>query len=134
MRKRGDDQNQEKGKLTEEKILSIAQLVIAAMDKDKLYRDSDLTLQDLAEKLHAPAHQISQAIKDGLKKNFYDVINGYRVEEAKRLLLDPKNRSFTILSVAFEAGFNSTTTFNTVFKKFTGLTPSEFRQRQEVEP
>ena len=57
-------------------------------------------------------------------------MNGYRIEEAKKLLLDPKNKNFTILSVGFEAGFNSKTTFNTVFKKFTGLTPTEFRDRQ----
>jgi AraC-like DNA-binding protein len=63
-----------------------------------------------------------------MKKNFYDLINGYRVEEAKRLLLDTKNRNYTILSVGFEAGFNSKTTFNTVFKKFTGHTPTDFRE------
>jgi AraC-like DNA-binding protein len=66
-----------------------------------------------------------------MNKTFYDLVNGYRVEEAKRLLLNPNNRSFTILSVGFEAGFNSKTTFNTVFKKFTGLTPTDFRERQK---
>jgi AraC-like DNA-binding protein len=65
-----------------------------------------------------------------LKKSFYDVINSYRVEEAKRLLLDEKNRNYTILSVGFEAGFNSKTTFNTVFKKFTGVTPTEYRDNK----
>jgi AraC-like DNA-binding protein len=65
-----------------------------------------------------------------MKKNFYDLVNGYRVEEAKRLLLDPKNTNYTILSVGFEAGFNSKTTFNTVFKKFTGLTPTDFRKKE----
>jgi AraC-like DNA-binding protein len=74
---------------------------------------------------------VSQAINDGMKKNFYDLVNSYRVEEAKRLLMDEKNNNFTILSVGFEAGFNSKTTFNTVFKKFTGLTPTEFRARQK---
>jgi len=53
------------------------------------------------------------------------------VQEAKRLLLDSKNKNFTILSVGFEAGFNSKTTFNTVFKKFTGLTPTEYREKQK---
>jgi len=65
-----------------------------------------------------------------LKKSFYDVINSYRVEEAKRLLLDEKNRNYTILSVGFEAGFNSKTTFNPVFKKFTGVTPTEYRDNK----
>ena len=58
-------------------------------------------------------------------------MNGYRVEEAKRLLVDPRNQNYTILSVGFEAGFNSKTTFNTVFKKFTGFTPTEFREKKK---
>ena len=126
------------------------------MDREKLYQEPELTLQDLSTKLEFPPHQVSQAINEGMKKNFYDLVNGYRVEEAKRLLLHPKNRNYTILSVyrveeakrllldpkssnytilsvGFEAGFNSKTTFNTVFKKFTGLTPTEFRDKQKAQ-
>jgi len=120
----------QKAGLTEDKIAELASQILRAMETDKLYQEADLTLQDLADKLQFTSHQVSYAINDGLKKNFYDVINGYRVEEAKKLLLDPKNKHFTILSVGFEAGFNSKTTFNTVFKKFTGLTPTEFRQKE----
>jgi AraC-like DNA-binding protein len=58
--------------------------------------------------------------------NFYDFINGYRIMEAKRLLLDPSKRHYTVLAIAFESGFNSKTTFNKVFRKVTGLTPTEF--------
>jgi len=100
------------------------------MDKDKLYQETELTLQDLADKIQYPSYLVSQAINEGLNKNFYDLINGYRVEEAKRLLLDPKNSNYTILSVGFEAGFNSKTTFNTVFKKFTGQTPTDYRAKK----
>jgi len=101
------------------------------MEQDKLYQEADLTLQNLADRIQLPSYQVSQAINDGMNKNFYDLVNSYRVEEAKRLLLDAKNKDFTILSVGFEAGFNSKTTFNTVFKKFTGLTPTEFRAKQK---
>jgi AraC-like DNA-binding protein len=121
----------QKSRTTNIKINEIASNIIALMEKDKLYRETELTLQDLSEKLQRPSYQVSQAINDGLKKNFYDLINSYRVEEAKRLLVDPKNQNFTILSVGFEAGFNSKTTFNTVFKKFTGITPTEFRAQQK---
>ena len=114
----------------DDKILDLVQRITHLMEVEKLYEEPELTLQQLAMKLEVPAYQVSQALNDGMNKNFYDVVNGYRVEEAKRLLLDPKNRNFTILSVGFEAGFNSKTTFNTVFKKFTGLTPTEFRQRE----
>jgi YesN/AraC family two-component response regulator len=104
------------------------------MEKEKLYQEPELTLQQLAGKLEVPNYQVSQAMNEGLKKNFYDLVNGYRVEEAKRLLTDEKNKNFTILSVGFEAGFNSKTTFNTVFKKFTGLTPTAFRETQRPTP
>ena len=98
--------------------------------KEKIYLEPELTLKNLAEKIQLPSYQVSVAINEKLKKNFYDLINSYRVEEAKRLLLDPKNKSYTILSVGFEAGFNSKTTFNTVFKKFTGVTPTDFRKKE----
>ena len=117
--------------LPETKVMEIISRLIQLMEKDKLYQEHELTLQTLSDKLKIPSYQVSQAINDGLKKNFYDLINGYRVEEAKRLLVDPKNQNFTILSVGFEAGFNSKTTFNTVFKKFTGITPTEFRMKQK---
>jgi len=117
--------------LPETKITEIISRLIQLMEKDKLYQEHELTIQTLSDKLGIPSYQVSQAINDGLKKNFYDLINGYRVEEAKRLLVDPKNQNFTILSVGFEAGFNSKTTFNTVFKKFTGITPTEFRMKQK---
>lgn len=119
----------EKAGLHHEKIDSLVQQIVVLMEREKLYQETELTLQQLAARLDVPTYQVSQALNEGLKKNFYDVVNGYRVEEAKRLLLDARNKNYTILSVGFEAGFNSKTTFNTVFKKFTGLTPTEFRGR-----
>jgi AraC-like DNA-binding protein len=121
------DLKKSKATLTEEKIHELAKAIIHLMEDEKLYREAELTLQDLSETLHSSPHQVSQAINDELKKNFYDVINGYRVEEAKRLLIDPNTKNFTILSVGYEAGFNSKTTFNTVFKKFTGFTPGDYK-------
>jgi len=121
----------QKSRTTNIKTNEITSKIIALMEKDKLYRETELTLQNLSEKLQYPSYQVSQAINEGLKKNFYDLINSYRVEEAKRLLVDPKNQNYTILSVGFEAGFNSKTTFNTVFKKFTGFTPTEFRNKDK---
>jgi YesN/AraC family two-component response regulator len=115
-----------------EKIGDVAKRILVLMEEEKLYQESELTLQQLAGKLSVPTYLVSQAINEGMNKNFYDLINSYRIDEAKRLLLDPKNISYTILSVGFEAGFNSKTTFNTVFKKFTGLTPTEYREKHSV--
>jgi YesN/AraC family two-component response regulator len=113
------------------KIDDIVNNITNLMEAQRLYAETELTLKQLADKLQVPSYQVSQAINEGMKKNFYDLINGYRVEEAKRLLLDPKNENYTILSVGFEAGFNSKTTFNTVFKKFTGVAPTEFRNKDK---
>jgi AraC-like DNA-binding protein len=115
----------------ENKIEEIVSRIQNIMKQEKLYQETELSLQNLADKIGFPSYQVSQAINEGMKKNFYDLVNGYRVEEAKRLLLDVKNKNFTILSVGFEAGFNSKTTFNSVFKKFTGLTPTEFRDKEK---
>jgi len=120
-----------KPKPTTNTINDINSKLILLMEQDKLFLEPELTLQQLAEKLQYPTYQVSQAINEGLKKNFYDLVNGYRVEEAKCLLHDSKNSNYTILSIGFEAGFNSKTTFNTVFKKFTGFTPTEFRDKQK---
>lgn len=112
-----------------EKNEEIVRKVIAAMESERLYLQPDLTLQELSDSLQVQSYLVSQAINEGLNKNFYDLVNGYRVEEARRRLGDISHRNAKIIAVAFESGFNSKTTFNTVFKKFTGVTPSEFRQQ-----
>jgi len=114
----------------DDRLSGLVGKIVGLMEQDKIYQETELTLQNLADKLQAPSYQVSQAINDGMNKTFYDLINHYRVEEAKRLLLDPKNSNYTILSVGFEAGFNSKTTFNTVFKKFTGQTPTDYRAKK----
>jgi YesN/AraC family two-component response regulator len=108
--------------------------ILGLMTQEKLYQETELTLQNLADKLNFPSYQVSQAINTGMQKSFYDLVNSYRVEEAKRLLTESNSRNYTILSVGFEAGFNSKTTFNTVFKKFTGRTPTEFRDEYSRQP
>lgn len=128
-----DQPRHAKSTLSKEKIDEIVLKTIAAVEQEKLYQQTELTLQELADKIQIPSYQLSLAINEGLQKNFYDLINNYRVEEAKRLLLDPGNKNYKVLSVGFDAGFASKTTFNTVFKKFTGLTPTDFRERNSLQ-
>lgn len=123
----------QKNTLNPERKDDIVARIQRLMDQEKLYLQAELTLQDLADQLATPAYQVSQAINEGLQKTFYDLVNGCRVAEAQRLLLDPKNRNLKIMAVAFDSGFNSKTTFNTVFKKFTGLTPSEFKEQHQAQ-
>ena len=97
------------------------------MAETRPYLDSQLTLQDLAEELAISPHNLSEVINTQAGKNFYDFVNGYRVEEAKRRLRDPRHANLTILAVATDSGFNSKATFNAFFKRSTGQTPSQYR-------
>jgi AraC-like DNA-binding protein len=99
------------------------------METKKIYTKSDLTLNELAERLAVPAHHLSQIINDRLQQNFYDLVNNYRVEEAKKRLLDPANQHLTILAIAYEVGFSSKSVFNAAFKRYAKMTPSQFKKR-----
>ena len=103
--------------------------LLHAMASEKLFTNSALKLQELALKLNIPPHHLSQTINEKLGQNFFDFLNQYRVEEAKKLLADPGRQAYTILSLALEVGFNNKASFNTAFKKITGMTPSQFRDR-----
>ncbi|MCK9207880.1 MAG: AraC family transcriptional regulator [Salinivirgaceae bacterium] len=97
------------------------------MEKEKPYHEPELTLTSLAAQVEIGRNQLSELINTGTGGNFYDFVNKYRVEEVKQLMGNPKYKDYTILAIAFEAGFPSKSTFNSIFKKFTGFTPSEFK-------
>jgi ligand-binding sensor domain-containing protein/AraC-like DNA-binding protein len=103
-------------------------LLEKTMEQERLYLDPDLTLAKLADATAIPAKPLSQVINERFGMNFNDYVNRLRVEEAKRLLLDPATGDFKLLRVAFASGFNSKSVFNAAFKKHTGLSPSEFRR------
>jgi AraC-like DNA-binding protein len=102
------------------------------METKKPYLDVDLTIQDVAESLSIPRHYLTQVINEKLNKNFYQFINEYRVEEVKSLLADKDYQKYTMTAIAFEAGFNSKSSFNSSFKEITGMTPSEYKEKQGV--
>jgi AraC-like DNA-binding protein len=109
-----------------EKIVQAAQHY---MQNGKPWMEPELTVNQLASRLSLKPRMLSQAVNDILGQNFYDFINRYRIEEASRLLTNPKDDKITILEVLYEVGFNSKSSFNTLFKKYTGLTPTAFRQK-----
>jgi ligand-binding sensor domain-containing protein/AraC-like DNA-binding protein len=98
------------------------------LDTQKLYKDETLSLNSLSEKLSIAPRYLSQITNELLNKNFRDLINKHRVEEAKEMLLNPGKNDFSILEIAYEVGFNSKEVFNRCFKKYTGMTPSEFKK------
>ncbi len=101
--------------------------LVEAMTTAHLYRNGDLTLQDLAEALTASPHNISEVINTRLGQNFYDFVNSYRVRAVQTRLADPASHTLTLLGLAMEEGFRSKSSFNAVFKKHTGLTPSQWK-------
>jgi AraC-like DNA-binding protein len=119
----------ERSSLTKDQAEEAEKLLLAVMESDKLFLQEELSLRSLAEKAGLPPSHVSQVLNERLNKNFYDFVNGYRVEEAKRILRDPRRRDQKILGIAFDTGFASKVAFNRVFKKHTGMTPSEYKSR-----
>lgn len=106
--------------------------LLQVMEQEKLYLNPALNLPMLAESLQLSVHETSELINAGFGENFAQFVNKYRVEESKRLLLSEKHDHLSIIGIAFEAGFNSKTSFNTAFKKITHLSPSEFRSKSKA--
>lgn len=102
------------------------------MEAKKPYLDVDLTIQDVAKSLNISRHYLTQVINERLNRNFYQFINEYRIEEVKRLLEDENYKKYTLTAIAFEAGFNSKSSFNSAFKEIAGMTPSEYREKQNI--
>jgi AraC-like DNA-binding protein len=103
---------------------------LSLMDKlmaDKmLFLNPELTLAEVSDELQIPKHHLTQAMNTRLGKNFYAYINELRVKMFMDRVVDPKHKDFTFLAIAYDCGFNSKSTFNSVFKRITGFTPSEY--------
>lgn len=104
--------------------------LVRAMETERLFLDPDLNLSDLVQRIGATRNQVSWVINRLLGKNFYDFVNEYRVRDVVRLMNEKAYDDMKITTLAFDAGFNSKPAFNSVFKKHTGLTPSEYRDRR----
>ena len=96
-----------------------------AMEQKEAYLDPQLTLSKLATHTGIPAYRLSKVLKQK-ESSFFDYVNGYRIEKVKSLLQEGKLEQLSMLGVATEAGFNSKASFNRVFKKATGITPSQY--------
>jgi AraC-like DNA-binding protein len=100
------------------------------MKEKESYKDHNITLGRLARELSITPHLLSQIVNEQFSHNFNDFVNSYRIEEAQRMLADPSKNNLTVASIAYDCGFNTLSAFNTAFKKFTGLTPSQFRNKE----
>ncbi len=117
-----------------EKLERDKELLLRMMEEEHPFLDPGLSLDKLANQLEMNPKYLSLVLNNGFNKNFYEFINEYRIEKVKDLLVDPGFKHLTIAAIANEAGFNSKSSFNSIFKKYTNSTPKEFlRQQKTVE-
>jgi len=118
----------ERSGLSEAEADKLQQELLSVMETERAYQDGELTLADLADRLETTPHKLSELLNSQLEQSFYDFVNAYRVREVQRRITDEKYRNLTVLALAMDAGFASKSTFNHVFKKHTGQTPSAYRR------
>ncbi len=121
------EQKYEKCALSKKEATAVFVQITNALDTSKLFLDPNLTLQSLANEIGATTHEVSFCINSETGENFATFIGSFRVNEAKRLLATKTNSDYSIQQIALQAGFSSKSTFNRIFKKITGKTPSQFR-------
>ena len=105
--------------------------LVELFTKDQVYLDSKLSLQSLANKMEVSKSYVSALINETTGGSFYDLVNQYRVNHFVEMLNDGKAKEFTLLSLAYQSGFNSKSTFQSAFKKITGKTPTNFLKELE---
>jgi AraC-like DNA-binding protein len=120
-----------RGAMAPDEAVELQRKLERAMETEKLYLDPDLDLSSLAGRVGAARNQLSYVINQNLGRNFYDYVNDYRVREVLRLMEDDSRANDKMITLAFDAGFNSKPTFNAVFKRITGRTPSDYRQKSK---
>ncbi len=121
------DPKYEKSGLRETDVTEISQKIDQWM-LGKGYLDPEVNLARLAEAIQVPYYRISEVLGKYRKTSFYELINSHRIKDIQQALSDPNYAHLSILGIAFEFGFNAKSTFNTAFKKFAGMSPSEYKK------
>ena len=118
----------ERSGLGDEEAAQLGEALLAIMSAENPWKDSELTLADLATRLDSTPHKLSEVLNSEIGQTFYDFVNGYRVREVQRRIRAGEAKTLKMLALALDAGFASKSTFNQAFKKHTSQTPSDFRQ------
>ena len=114
--------------LKEADRLAIRNKLEQLMILEKKYNDPDVSIKDLADEMGVLPKHLSQVINEDFQQNFFDYINRFRIEEAKDLLINYPSSAINVLEILYKTGFNSKTSFNLAFKKYTGHTPTSYRR------
>jgi AraC-like DNA-binding protein len=99
------------------------------MSEQEPYLDPSLSIYDLSKQLNLSTKELSLLINHDLNQHFFDFVNGFRIRKAIEILKDPAKKDLTILEILYDVGFNSKSSFNTAFKKYTQTTPTEYRKK-----
>lgn len=118
--------------LTDSFSIELKDQLISLFQNDKVYRESNLSLNDIAEKLGTTRHNISQVINEHFGMSFFNFINKYRIDEAIRILDNDTHRTYNMIDVAYDVGFNNKVTFNKAFKNIVQMTPTEYLKKLKV--
>ncbi|MBX2845702.1 MAG: helix-turn-helix domain-containing protein [Saprospiraceae bacterium] len=118
--------------LTAQAEIELKEQLEEAMVMKQLYTNGGLRLGDLAEHVGATRNNVSLVINKHFGGNYFDFLNRYRVERVQKLIETPKKQHYTLIQLAYEAGFNNKVSFNKAFKKFTSMTPTAYRKMIEA--
>jgi len=121
---------EEEPSLSDPKNSNELERLLNYLEKDKPYLIRNLSLQDMANAIHIPTYKLSDIINNQLNKNFFTLINERRVEEAKRRITSHEHNHLTLSAIGHDSGFNSKSSFHELFKRYTGLTPSQYRKQK----
>jgi AraC-like DNA-binding protein len=113
--------------LNDEDKEKIKKSILRYFEKKEVYLNPDLNMDLLSKALKIPKYQLTEVLNTSIGKNFFQFVNAYRVEEVKKMLVDPKNL-YSIEAIGYECGFSSKSSFYKEFKRITGMTPAEYKK------
>ncbi len=116
----------ERSGLKKAEVEALVERLDAHLEEERPYLEPGVTLKEIAANLETTSNHLSQAINQGLEKNFYELINQRRVQAFKRMALEPRNEHRNLLAIAYDAGFSSKSSFNRVFKQVAGMSPRQY--------
>jgi AraC-like DNA-binding protein len=121
-----EESNQSRSLISNEEVEKLT----SYMESEKPYLNPSLSIRNLSEEIEMNSRDLSVLINKNLNKHFFDFVNEYRINEAMNILKNPEKKDFTVLEILYEVGFNSKSSFNTAFKKYTGFTPTQFKKKE----
>jgi len=127
--KKSDPDRYQKSGLKNDQAEEYLNKLVNYMNESEAWKDNELSVAKLSEHTGIAKHYITQVLNENLKKNFYTFVNEYRTEYAKELIESKQHEAWSFVAIAYESGFNSKTAFNSFFKKYTSMTPTEYKNQ-----